>query len=765
MRLRKRALIILAVIALLFLAVFSLPGQRVLNHLQQDQRAGMLEQTLKLGIYRATKNTRQAVAESLGLIREDLSVESAEERQNLPEFQTLPGAKTAALTPSEPTDAAAHSGWQHSFGDATSAKFSSLDQINRDNVSFLSEAWRYAADGRPKNIQATPIYTGRAVIFPDTSDAIVAVDPKNGTVLWKFEPNVKEVARRGLAYVAGDGVGEGRIYFTASGRIFALDAATGMSAPEFNGGSVSLGYQSRIAPMIIGDKLVTASYKPALHVIDLKTGDVLLEVDYFDLFDERGALSRFLSAEPDYAGANPWGGIAVDVQRQIAFLSTSNPTPVGVGIHRPGDNKPTVSIVAISIETGALLWSFQEVRHDLWDLDIASPPVLTAITREDKSFDAVAIPTKSGNLLLLDRLTGAPVFDFRLRRAPVSRVPGEITAPYQPDPELPQPFGSAVFNTDTVTDIGEENRASVLAQIDGASLGFFPPHVPDIPTVFIGLHGGAMHFGAALDPRSSVIYVASSHIPSMFTITNGVNAVEIALQGQGAAPYTNYCSACHGEKFWGGDDAPSLLGVAQSFDSNEFQSIIRNGLRAMPAFDEISDAEITDIYAMLAQGTGAANGGEHATPERAAQSYSRTAYKKLNDFEGYPGSKPPWGTLSAINLNTGRKQWQVPLGRYDTLMDRGLSQTGTENFSGPIVTAGGLIFASGTKDKLIRAFDVDTGDELWEALLPHVGSSSPMTYMHEGVQYVVIPATGGGTLALYDETVETGRSFIAFSVP
>jgi quinoprotein glucose dehydrogenase len=149
-------------------------------------------------------------------------------------------------------------------------------------------------------------------------------------------------------------------------------------------------------------------------------------------------------------------------------------------------------------------------------------------------------------------------------------------------------------------------------------------------------------------------------------------------------------------------------------------------------------------------------------PAEGLSIFTRTAYQKLRDREGYPGSRPPWGTLNALDLNSGRIVWRVPLGRYQALIDKGLPLTGTENMGGPMVTAGGLVFVSGTKDLLIRAFDSESGKVLWEHALPFVGSASPMTYEHKGQQFIVIPATGGGTLALYDSRVATGGSFVAF---
>jgi quinoprotein glucose dehydrogenase len=751
-----------AVVALLCGSVLAFMARPVLSRLMRDDRAGVLEQTIVLFVERATQAPRRSLARVLGLLPTPEGVEDSAARAALPEFQVIAAVSQAELTPAADLSKD-YSLWSHSFGDATAAKYSSLDQINRKTVKLLARAWTYEGKGA-ENIQATPVFTGREIVFPDTSDQIVAVDPANGKVIWRFDPKTKFPARRGLAFVPSGKDGEGTLFFTASGRLFAIRARDGVPVESFNRGSVSIGYESRVAPIVAGDVLVVASFKPALHIYDLKTGALIRQIDYLSAFDERGWLARLLGGTPDYGGANPWGGMALDEARRIAFLSTSNPTPVGVGVDRVGSNRPTASVVAISIDTGKILWVFQEIAHDLWDLDIASPPVLAQISHEGKRVDVVVAATKSGNLLLLDRLTGKPVFDFRLRRAPTSTVPGERTSPYQPDPVLPEPFGRSAFTMADVTDIGNKNRAAVLAQLDGSSTGFYPPHKPDVPTVFFGLHGGAMHYGTSLDPTRGMVYVAASQVPSMFTITSASANKRMEVQGPGAAPYRAHCAGCHGAKLEGGGDIPPLAGLAKGFDNSSFRAVVRNGVRTMPPIERITDQEIGAIRAMLTSGDDeiAAGGIEPKVDSRPGIGYRRTAYLKLRDNEGYPGSKPPWGTLTAIDLNTGRRVWQVTLGRYDELIARGIPQTGTENISGPMATAGGLVFASGTKDRLIRAFESDTGKELWEAQLPFIGTASPMTYVFKGSQYVLIAATGGGTLELYDDSVKTGNSFVAF---
>lgn len=225
--------------------------------------------------------------------------------------------------------------------------------------------------------------------------------------------------------------------------------------------------------------------------------------------------SRAADLPSKFTGGRPWGGMAVDAGRGIAYIATSNPSPTLIGVDRPGDNTTSVSVIAVDVHKGRIIWTFQEIAHDLWDLDLPASPILTSITRGGRKIDVVATVTKYGNTLLLDRLTGNPIFDYRLRRAPTSLVPGERTAPYQPDLDLPEPFARQVFSINDVTNIGSKNRQAVLDQLSGSNYGFFMPHEPGVQTVFYGLHGGAEWPGAGVDPERGLLYVAGSNVPSM----------------------------------------------------------------------------------------------------------------------------------------------------------------------------------------------------------------------------------------------------------
>ncbi len=452
-------------------------------------------------------------------------------------------------------------------------------------------------------------------------------------------------------------------------------------------------------------------------------------------------------SRPPRTGGNIWGGIAADVDRGIVYVSTGSPHPNFIGVNHPGDNLFANCVIALRAATGERIWHFQEIRHDIWDLDIPAPPVLVTVDRGGTRVDAVAQVTKLGNTLLLDRVTGKPLFPFRLRRAPASKLPGEQAAEYQPDVELPEPFARQAFTEADITDRTAKARAFVLKKLENATMGWFHPFEEGRPNVFFGVHGGAEWTGAAFDPQSSLLFVSSNEVPWIITVSRA-KAV-----GPGQTAYAQLCSACHGNAREGAG-APALpVETMAARGIEKLNTIIRDGQGAMPPF-RMTEKQRSAIVAYLL-------GKERSAGQNVGTGqYVYNGYPKLLDHEGYPGSKPPWGTLNAIDLSTGRIRWRVPLGEYDELTRVGVPPTGTENFGGAIVTAGGLVFCGGTRDHKIRAFDRDTGKELWSHRLPFGGYAPPATYEAGGRQYVVIPATGGGKLG-----GELGDAYVAFALP
>ena len=693
------------------------------------------------------------------------AIESAEERARLPEFKVVPAAHPAALTPAVSwPDPSSRTNWHRSLGDATSSRFSALQEIHRGNVANLKVAWTYHSKDGAANIQCNPIIVEGVLYLPTAGHALAAVDGQTGAELWRFKPEANPggqrledaPARRGLVYWTGDDTHEPRILFTCGNWIYSLHPKTGKPSTGFGtNGRTPLSAAGTVAGALYRHVLVVPGYQRDVFGYDVRSGELLWTFHTLPHPGEFGYETWSQVSE----GANCWGGMALDESRGIAFVSTGSPKPNFIGNRHLGDNLFANCLLALDALTGKRLWHFQEVPHDIWDWDIPAPPNLVTVQRHGRSVDAVAQVTKLGNTLLLDRVTGQPLYPIRMRRAPTSKLPGEKTAPYQPDIELPQPFARQFFHTNDLTTRSSEAQEYIRQRVAGANHGWFQPFEEGKPTVLYNIHGGAEWTGAAFDPRSGHLFVSANEIPWMLTVfqDDPEPPRDPANPTAGELVYQKNCANCHGPDRIGVGTAPPLRGLRQRLKDSDVLALLQTGRNLMPAATGLTEAERAELirFLFLRDRTSPPTSGRPAMP-----TYTHNGYPKLLDLENYPGNKPPWGTLNCIDLNTGQLKWKVPLGEYPELTAQGIPKTGTENFGGAMVTAGNLVFCSGTRDRRIRAFDTDTGRELWSHELPLHGTAPPATYSAQGRQYIVIAATGGGKLG-----GPAGDIWVAFSLP
>jgi quinoprotein glucose dehydrogenase len=686
--------------------------------------------------------------------------ESAIRAPGDPEYRVIPAARPETLTPANglPKESSWRE-WSRSLGGPTSNRFSSLDQIRKENVAQLQMAWTYHSGDGGANIQCNPIIVDGVMYVPTAGRNVAAVNAVTGKEIWRFTPDLpghrlEDVpARRGLVYWPGDAEGSARVIFAAGNWIYALDPKTGKALPSFGeDGRTNL-------PM--GGTAVGAIWHH-IYVVPGFAGDVF----GYDILSGK-MLWRFVTiAQPGQfggdtwqgreSGANCWGGMALDESRGIAYISTGSPKPNFNGTKHPGRNLFGNCVIALKAETGERLWHFQEIRHDIWDLDIPAPPNLVTVMHEGRRVDALAQVTKIGNTLLLDRVTGQPLFPFRLRRAPASKLPGEETWPFQPDVQIPEPFARRVFTKDDITDLNPAAHAFVEQAMSRANLGWFAAFEAAKPTAFYGLHGGAEWTGACFDPRTGRLYVSANSLPWMVTVFRDDDAPPAKPPTPGEQVYQQFCAACHGPDRIGVGTAPPLRGLRHRMKDEEVRTLWKTGRNLMPPQPLLTEDQQRSLLDFLF----VRDRPQPPLDPNAPPRYSFGGYQRLMDPEQYPGCKPPWGTLNCLDLNTGKLAWKVPLGDYDALNKAGVPKTGTENFGGAMVTAGGLVFCSGTRDNKIRAFDSENGAELWSAPLPLHGTAPPATYEANGRQFIVLPATGGGKLG-----GPTGDAWVAFALP
>jgi quinoprotein glucose dehydrogenase len=447
-----------------------------------------------------------------------------------------------------------------------------------------------------------------------------------------------------------------------------------------------------------------------------------------------------------YTGAaNNWAGMSIDLKRGIVYVPTGSAASDFYGANRAGDNLFANCLIALDAATGKRLWHFQFVKHDIWDRDLPSPPTLATVLRDGKPVDAVAQTTKQGYVFVFDRVTGKPLFPIEYRKYPASPVPGEVAADTQPLPTKPAPFARQRLTEDLLTRRTPEAHRWALEQFktlrsDGQ---FVPLAIGQDTVVFPGFDGGAEWGGSAFDPDTGLLYVNANDLPW----TGALAPIK------GADLFTTQCAVCHGAS----DAAPNLAGIQTRQTPEQVTGIIRDGFGRMPGFPNLRPQDVKAIVDHLMKGTAV----PVAAPSPFDLPYRFTGYKKFVDPEGYPAVAPPWGTLNAINLNSGEFAWKVPLGEYPALAAKGIKDTGSENYGGPVVTAGGLVFIAATNhDRKLRAFDKATGKLLWETVMPSSANGTPATYEVGGRQYVVVAAAGGKS-----PTGGTGAYYIAFALP
>jgi quinoprotein glucose dehydrogenase len=694
------------------------------------------------------------------------ALENPLERAALPEFQEEPAAKASELTPANGYPRPeTYVQWQRSNGDATNSRFSALDQINRHNVNQLQIAWVYHSNDGKGNIECNPIIVEGVMYAPTPGASIVAVNAATGEEIWRFNAGGSRTALRGLVYWKGDGGSQSRILFNSGAYLFALDAKTGVPIHSFGSeGKVQTG-PVWTAGAIYKHVFVIAGGDKDVFGYDLTSGRQLWTFHTIPAPGEFG----YDTWEKTEKGANSWGGIAMDEHRGIVYIATGSPKPNFIGVGHHGRNLFGNCVIALNASSGKRIWHFQEIRHDIWDLDIPAPPNLVTVMHDGRKIDAVAQVTKIGDTLLLDRVTGKPLFPFRLRRAPVSKLPGEQTWPYQPDPQLPERLAPREFTLNDVTDRTPDAHKYVMQQLANAHFGWFEPFEEGKPTALYNLHGGAEWTGAAFDPTTGFLYINVNRYPWIITLfrTDEPRSDPRLPPTAGQKVYSQTCAVCHGEDRMGQGVAPPLRGLSSRFTDEEVLLLLQTGRGMMPPIPSLTRQQQSDLLDFIFLRDKA--NSELKPAEGGRPQYAFKGYFILVDQEGYPGSKPPWGSLVCLNLNNGTIVWKVTLGEYMALTAQGIPKTGTPNMGGAIVTAGGLVFCAGTRDNRIRAFDKQSGAELWEGQLPWGGYAPPATYQVNKRQFVVIAATGGGFPAHNTHSLagpnETGDAYVAFALP
>lgn len=692
----------------------------------------------------------------------------------------------------------ANTQWHTAGGDPSNSQYSPLDQINKDNVHLLRKAWVYhcgdARENKGSQIQCNPIIVHDTLYATTPQLKLIALNAATGKLQWSFDPFAQGANLNSLGVNRGvvfwEQEGDQRILFTAGQFLFCLDARTGELKTGFGKqGSVDLriGLDRDIGGLhvlsnspgvvyqdllILGTRVSEGPGPSApghIRAFNVLTGDIAWIFHTIPHPGEFGYETWPEEAWKVIGGANAWSGISLDVNRGWVFLPTGSPAFDFWGGNRHGQNLFGNCLLVLDARTGKRVWHYQFVHHDLWDRDLPAAPNLIQVMHQGEKIDAVAQITKSGHVFVFNRVTGDPLFPIEELPTPVSDLKGEQAWPTQPLPQRPPPFSRQWLTPETVTNRTPEAKAHILEKLQAIRTGasFIPPSTVGT-VIFPGFDGGAEWGGAAWDPSLGVLYVNANEMPWILTMVENNPSEALKNLTPGERIFRQMCATCHGLNRRG-DSAktvPSLVGIKDRLKPTDIHLLLQQGKGVMPGFAFLSLQEQEAVVDFLMEEPETANDPslKHILPDELASNlaeipYTHTGYNRFFDPDGYPAVKPPWGTLNAIELSKGEILWSVPLGELEELSEKGLPPTGTENYGGPAVTAGGLVFIAASKDEKFRAFDKNTGRILWETTLPAGGYATPSVYAVNGRQYVVI-AAGGGKMG-----TKSGDAYIAFALP
>jgi len=636
--------------------------------------------------------------------------------------------EAASATSADRTD------WPTYGQDQGGQRFSTLDQINTDNVANLEVAWVYhmkpaddpdAADDAAEQAQATaeglgpnrpqrnmlrasqttPLVVNDVMYFATPWGKVVAADPTSGEEIWVHElPEDVTPARRGIEYWPGEN-GEGATVFvgTESGTLVAISAETGVPVASFaEAGTLDMvtpdilnpdypsryggrGYRDTTPDLVFKNLIITAAAngerpprgaRGDVRAWDTRTGELVWQ---YKPVPENGGPGFDTWAEGSLEwrrGVCIWGFMTVDIENEILYLPFGTPAWDRYGGDRHGKNEPATSLVAVNANTGEYLWHFQTVHHDIWDYDLSAPPTIFDVHKDGETIPAVAVITKGSLLFILNRITGEPIFGVEERPVPVSNVPGEESWPTQPFPLLPPPLGRISFSLDEVARITPEHTEACLEWIEENDMQMGGPYLPPgynrTTIMFPSFIGGSNYHGVTFNPQTRYLYANISGFGQVYSLVDA-ESEDAALPVQSGRP---------GGRFF------------------------QPGTRL-------------------------------------------------------PCNEPPWGELVAINVDTGEIAWKSLLGITDELPE-GLQRTGRPSIGGAITTAGGLVLIGATDDSRFRAFDAASGEMLWETRMEASAQATPITYLgSDGRQYVVVTATGGTFL----RSPVTSDAIIAWALP
>ena len=625
-----------------------------------------------------------------------------------------------------------YSGWPVVGGNPNGNKYSSLFHIDTSNVTSLRIAWEYHTGdvdtAAHSQIQCNPIIVNGTLFGTSPKLKLFALDAASGKEIWNYAP-LDSIAgdkaahfnlnnNRGVAYWS-DGKGDERIFYAVGPHMHAVNAKTGKLIPEFGSdGKIDLhdglgeAFEDLFithtsAPSVYKDLLITGTRVSEamdaapghIRAFDVRTGE---RKWMFHTIPKPGEPGSETWEDPESlkltGGGNNWMGMTIDQERGIAYVPTGSASMDFYGGKRKGSNLYTDCLLALNAETGKLIWHFQYIHHNTWDWDPSSYPVLVTVNRDGKEIDAVVQTTKTGFVYLFNRETGEPLFPVvETPVDTVTQLKGEKLWPTQPIPQKPAPFVRQSFTEKDINPyLPEATIADLKAQLSKLNTGkLFTPQSKNGTIIFPGFDGGAEWGGPGVDPTTNILYVNANEMPWVLEMWDADESEKEENYGQaGLRLYKQHCMSCHGANRRGGGTYPSLLEVSKQYTPESMVEFVNAGRRMMPGFQHLSTEEKNAIAVFLLDKKEELEKKyeRKLSPDEEFRKlpYNISGYNKFITEDGLPAIAPPWGTLTAIDLNTGEHLWKKVLGVDERMKAMGAEITGTENYGGPVLTEAAL---------------------------------------------------------------------------
>ncbi|MBT9329675.1 PQQ-binding-like beta-propeller repeat protein [Paracidobacterium acidisoli] len=722
--------------------------------------------------------------------------------------------------------------WEDYLGGPDSSHYSALKQINTGNVNKLEVAWTYQT-GDELSYTFSPMVVDNVAYFAAKSGSLVAVDATTGKELWvhNFGPTTGMPSRfggiagmRGANYWQSKDGKDRRIFVPAGGFEQAIDAQTGKLVDSFadhgkldlkigidrTGRPLSSRTPGRIFEniLILGSATGEGYLAPPgdIRAFDTVTGKLLWVFHTIPRPGEPGYDTWPKDAYKYMGGVDVWGEITVDPKRGIAYFPIASAKYELYGADRPGDNLYADCLLALDARTGKQLWHFQTIHHDVWDYDPDAAPQLATVKHDGKMVDAVALASKNGFLYVFNRVTGQPLWPIVERPVPASDAPGEVTSKTQPFPTVVPPFGRQGM---TVNDMYEgfmkpDEVAWWKERLSKAKTGFYMPPSVGADTINLpSVNGGTLFFGTGADPTNGTVYVLSKDMPSIVklvpegesTTANAGNLIPTrshteARRSRGGFPtqeemgrgvYEQNCQVCHGPELKG-DRGPEIDTAINTLGLETVRNTITNGRGGMPSFSGLPAQSMNQLLAFLKSPDLAPPGSAPSAATQAMmKSFSEPDYP--DDVDGPTRYKtgygnepyvitPPWSTITAYDLNTGKIRWKTPYGGVPQAPAGDKMKGNIYPKSGFVVTAGGLLLFAGNDAKLY-AVNSATGKIIFSKDLQNGSQGVPAVYEVNGREYILVAVSGGGTpypQGAYmppggTSSPSTGKEYVAFALP